>query len=258
SHELRNPLLAIRMNLDLLGRVPSAAAREECLHEARQQVERMSRLVADLLLLAQVERGLVIERTPVELADVAARAAREAQLRAMGQTIRLRIRAHVFTLGDEDRLLQVLLNLLDNAIKHTPAGGTIELGLDTADGQPRLWVEDNGAGIPAEHLPRIFDRAYRINPSEPGPHASYGLGLAIVKYLTEAHGGRVSVTSQPGQGARFEVRLPLLAATQEEFPEPGARMGETPSTAPERELQLVAADGPRTHLGGSPGSDSSA
>jgi signal transduction histidine kinase len=218
----------------------------------------MSRLVADLLLLAQVERGLVIERMPVELADVAARAAREAQLRATGQTIRLRIRAHVFTLGDEDRLLQVLLNLLDNAIKHTPASGTIELGLDTTDGQPMLWVEDNGAGIPSEHLPRIFDRAYRINPSEPGPQASYGLGLAIVKYLTEAHGGRVSVTSQPGQGARFEVRLPLLAATQEEFPEPGARMGETPSTAPERELQLVAADGPRTHLGGSPGSDSSA
>jgi signal transduction histidine kinase len=111
--------------------------------------------------------------------------------------------------GDEDRLAQVLTNLVDNALKYTPRGAEICLGLTRQDGWARLSVADTGEGIPPEHLPHIFDRFYRVDSAGTRAAAGSGLGLAIVKHLTEAHGGRVEVDSTPGRGTRFTVLLPV-------------------------------------------------
>jgi heavy metal sensor kinase len=209
SHELRNPLLAIRTNLDLLDRVADPAARAECLREARDQVERMSRLVSDLLVLARVEAGQLIEQRPVALDELLERVARETQLRANGRRVELDGVEPVEILGDEGRLAQVLTNLVDNALEHTPAGGRIGLGLDRRDGWARLTVVDTGEGIPQEHLPRVFDRFYRVDKARARASAGAGLGLAIVKHLAEAHGGRVTAESEAGRGSRFTVWLPV-------------------------------------------------
>jgi two-component system, OmpR family, sensor kinase len=205
SHELRNPLLAIRTNLELLDRVRDGDAREECIREARQQVARMSRLVSDLLLLAQVESRLMVEQRPVDLTALVERAAREVQPRTSGQRLIVEAPPRAEVTGDEGRLSQILENLLDNAIRHTPAGGAITIRVAAQSSGTALSVEDTGEGIAAEHLPHIFERAYRGSHSVAG---GYGLGLAIVKHLAEAHQGRVEAHSTPGRGTRIGVWLP--------------------------------------------------
>jgi two-component system, OmpR family, sensor kinase len=209
SHELRNPLLAIRTNLDLLDRVRSADDREECIREATGQAARMSRLVSDLLVLAQVENRLLLDPHPLDVAAVAERAVHQALPRTTGQTLTLDATSPAEVTGDEGRLDQVFENLLDNAIKHTPAGGTITVRVAAQTGGATVSVEDTGEGIAAEHLPHVFDRAFRA----PNGRASggYGLGLAIVRRLVEAHGGRVEATSQPGKGTRISLWLPERA-----------------------------------------------
>jgi two-component system, OmpR family, sensor kinase len=209
SHELRNPLLALQTNLELLEQEDDPQARAECLAEARLQVRRMSRLVSDLLVLAQREARLVVERRPTPLRLLAEHIAHEAEHRASGQHVRLGRVDPVTVLADEDRLAQILTNLVDNALKHTPPGGTVQLSVEQVDGHVDLTVTDDGAGIAPEHLPRIFDRFYRADGRGTGPDGGTGLGLAIARHLTEAHGGQISVDSKPGRGSRFIVRLPL-------------------------------------------------
>lgn len=236
SHELRNPLLAIRTNAALINRL-QADEREECVHELQQQVERMSRLISDLLLLAQVERGLVLEQRPVDLLDVVERAVQEARPRLVGQRLRVEHEESLQMLGDAQRLLQILANLLDNAIKHTPPEGLITVRTRTAGEGVEIRVEDSGEGISPEHLPHIFDRAFRVNATHGrGPNASYGLGLAIVKYLTEAHGGSVTVHSELGLGSTFIVWFPRSPASCPElaasapFQQPAVALQPRPAT----------------------------
>ncbi|MCL6646901.1 MAG: HAMP domain-containing histidine kinase [Chloroflexi bacterium] len=209
SHELRNPLLALRTNLELLDRLPDPRERAECILEARHQVERLSRLVGDLLVLARAEAGLVIERTPVRLKELLARVVREAQQRANGQRLLLEVAEPLQVLGDEGRLAQVVTNLLDNALKFTPAGGTITVRLDRSGEMACITVSDTGEGIPPAHLPHIWKRFYRVQKAGPRGSSGAGLGLAIVKYLVEAHGGQVSVESEYGKGSTFTILLPL-------------------------------------------------
>jgi two-component system, OmpR family, sensor kinase len=209
SHELRNPLLAIRTNLDLLERVEDPEAVAECVSEARQQVDRMSRLVADLLLLARVEAREVVDRQPVALHHLVRAARREALGRTGDKTIEVREAEPTEVLGDAGRLAQVLTNLVDNALKHTPAGGMVRLDLLQVDGWARISVADDGEGIAPEHLPHVFDRFYRGRARVGATDDGSGLGLAIVKHLTEAHGGRVTAESQLGGGSVFTVWLPV-------------------------------------------------
>jgi signal transduction histidine kinase len=211
SHELRNPLLAIQTNLELLTRFPEGEDRDECVSEATQQVERMSRLVSDLLLLAQVERGLVLERRTVDLADVAARAVQDTRRQAAGRKLTLEGADSAEMLGDEGRIAQIMDNLLDNAIKHTPAGGAICVAVEDDGDEVRVRVADNGEGIAPEHLSRIFERAFQVSPGRQGGAGGYGLGLPIVKYLTEAQGGQVCVASELGRGSSFTVSFPAQA-----------------------------------------------
>ena len=216
SHELRNPLLAIHTNAALINRV-SQRERDECVQEILEQVERMRRLVSDLLLLAQVERGLVLELRPVDVLEVVERAVHEVSHRARGHKIRVWHQEALTITADGDRLGQILANLLDNAVKHTPPEGTITVRTQRAAEGVQIEVEDTGEGIAPEHLPRIFERTFHVNPScAPGPTASYGLGLAIVKYLTEGHGGRVTVQSELGQGTCFTVWLPCARPSEQE------------------------------------------
>ena len=116
--------------------------------------------------------------------------------------------------GDRARLKQVVVNLLDNAIKYTPEGGTVSMNVGTHDGKAVLEVTDTGLGIPSDALPRVFERFFRVDKARGRAEGGAGLGLAIVKSICTAHHGRVDVTSSPGHGSRFRVELPLVDAQQ--------------------------------------------
>ena len=226
SHELRNPLMAIRTNLELLNRVKDDAARAECLREAHQQVARMSRLVSDLLLLARIEASQMLERRPLRLRRLISTISDEMSLLADGRTITVKELQAAEVLGDEERIAQVIKNLVDNAIKNTPAGGTISLSLRKEDGWALIAVQDTGQGIAPEHLPHIFERFYRVGNQNAAASAGTGLGLAIVRHLVEAQDGWVKAESVLGQGSTFTIGLPLYVRPQPEPTEASNREAE--------------------------------
>jgi len=212
SHELRTPLTTIQGNLDLLqrGAADDLSTRKSTLRTMADETARMRRLVNDLLLLAQTDAGLKLHQQPVELDTLLLEVYRQAQVMAQGITVRLGAEDQALVLGDADRLRQLLLNLVDNALKHTVAEtGEVTLTLRRTGGWVRVSVEDNGAGIPTEDLPHIFERFYRADPSRSRPGGS-GLGLAIARWVAEAHGGRIEVESQVGKGSIFTLWLPEL------------------------------------------------
>ena len=203
SHELRTPLTTVNGNLELLQEDLSPVERAETLRETRAEVNRMSRLVRDLLLLAEVGEPGRRERHPVRL-DLVIQAV---VVRVSGSRIS---RVHVDTqpvviAGDEDRLGQLVTNLLQNA---SAAPNAVHVTLERGPAEARLVVADDGPGLPPEALERVFDRFYRVDRARSRAHGGTGLGLAIVRHITEAHGGRVWAENQPGGGARFCVHLP--------------------------------------------------
>jgi len=214
SHELRTPLTTIRGNVDLLrrGAADDPAERAAALDAIDGEVNRMNRLVADLLLLAQAESGMQLEKQPVELDTLILEVYRQAQLMSAAQfpagdrvKIRLGHEDQVIIEGDPDRLKQLLLNLIDNALKYTPPGGAVTLSLYRDREWVRVTVEDTGVGIPPDVLPHIFDRFYRAQRKG---RKGVGLGLSIACWIAEAHGGRLSVESEVGQGTTFTLWLP--------------------------------------------------
>ncbi len=227
SHELRTPLTTIRGNVDLLHRMGSADAAS--LNAIQSETDRMIRLVGDLLLLAQADAGyLPITQQPVAIDALLAEIAHQTRVLA-GQRLQVGLECPkpedtepLIVMGDADRLRQLLLNLVDNAVKHTPEGGQIALRLARADDWVRLTVVDTGTGIPPEDLPHIFERFYRAEksrwrkpvPSETSPGTGVGLGLSIAQWIARAHNGRIEVQSELGKGSAFHVLLPL-AGTDE-------------------------------------------
>ncbi len=214
SHELRTPLATIQGNIDLLRR---GVARDphmlqESLEAIDAEVARMSRLVRDLLLLAEAEGGLTLHMKPVEVDTVLLEVYREAQLMANGrQKVRLGHEDQALVQGDADRLKQLLLNLVSNAIAYTPEGGTVTLSLNLRpDGWVRVCVADTGIGIASEDLPHIFDRFWRVDRARTRKAGGSGLGLSIARSIAEAHGGTLEVESELGKGSTFEVLLPQL------------------------------------------------
>ncbi|MBN1954667.1 MAG: HAMP domain-containing histidine kinase [Anaerolineae bacterium] len=210
SHELRTPLTAIRGNLEVLQRGAQAdpTLLAESLDDIGREVARLSRMVADVLALARAEAGMRLERRPVELDRLLLDTFREARHLARGVEVDLTGEDQALVLGDADRLKQLLLNLVDNALKYTPAGGTVSLALCRRGTWACLSVADTGAGIPAEELPYIFDRYYRGQGAR--RRGGMGLGLAIAHWIAQEHGGRIDVDSKVGQGTTFTVWLPLL------------------------------------------------
>ena len=174
----------------------------------------MRRLINDLLLLAQADSGLTLHKQPVEVDTLLLDVYRQAQVmaNAVGVNVRLGAEDQAMVMGDADRLRQLLLNLVDNAIKYTPAGGDVILTLRREGGWVQLGVQDTGVGIAPEDLAHIFDRFYRADPSRTRPGGS-GLGLAIAQWIAQVHGGRIQVESLPGQGSRFTAWLPDASAS---------------------------------------------
>jgi heavy metal sensor kinase len=217
SHELRTPLTTIQGNLDLLrrGAADDPDVRASTLRAIADETARMRRLVNDLLLLAQADAGLKLQREPVEMDTLLLEVYRQAQVMAQGVTVRLGAEDQAMVLGDADRLRQLLLNLVDNALKHTgPETGEVTLTLRRAGGWVQVGVDDNGVGISPEDLPHIFERFYRADPSRSRRGGS-GLGLAIAKWVAEAHGGRIEAESQIGKGSIFTLWLPEIAANSQ-------------------------------------------
>lgn len=211
SHELRTPLTVIKGEVGLM-RLTNELD-EESLRSIEKEVDRLSRLVGDLLLLAQAESGqLPLELKSVELDTILLEVIQQMQVLASGKVnLRLEEIDQVMVNGDRDRLKQVILNLVSNAVNYTPAGGEVRLWLSKIDQRAYLKVEDTGPGIPPEDLPYIFDRFYRGDPSRKRTENSgFGLGLSIAKWIVDRHGGQIEVESQVGKGTRFTVWLPLV------------------------------------------------
>jgi signal transduction histidine kinase len=207
SHELRTPLTIIRGNVDMLRQgVESPEERAEIIAAIKSALDRMARLVSDLLLLSQADAGITLTMQPLDLDGVILDVFQQAHALTNGVGLKLGHTDQARVCGDADRLKQLLLNLIDNAVKHTPIGGCVTLSVYQEPGWVRISVADTGEGISPEHLPHIFDRFYRIKGQK---RKGSGLGLAIAKWIAEAHGGTLSAESKPGIGSTFILKLPV-------------------------------------------------
>lgn len=218
SHELRTPLTIIKGNLDLVNRMGEID--QETLESMRGEVDRLSRLVGDLLLLAEAESDkLPLDAIAFEMDTLLLEVFQEARVLA-GDKVDLRIGEfdQVLVCGDRDRLKQVILNLIGNAIQYSGEGGAVVVGLGKGEGWAYLKVRDNGPGIPEEDLPYIFDRFYRAEKSRARGQdgKGFGLGLSIAYWIVKNHGGRIQVDSEEGAGTEFCVWLPLAEEARQE------------------------------------------
>lgn len=209
SHELRGPLTVIQGNLDLLKRNLGEEDRRESVSILESELSRISKIVGDLLTLAELDSSQSEPAEMVSLKDILLDAIGRARQLAGNRQIVVDRQDDLQVKGDAHRLEQVLRNLVDNAIRYTPDGGTITLSLLRDAGWARLVVADTGIGISPDHLPHIFDRFYRVDKARSKARGGTGLGLAIVKGIVEQHGGRVTVTSEPGKGSTFTVWLKI-------------------------------------------------
>lgn len=210
SHELRTPLTTIRGNLGLLQREPpiSEEDRVAVLADMTEESERMSRLINDLLVLARADAGRALRSEPVAVQPVIEDLCRNARLLAPGRLIECRAPGNILIQGDHDALKQVLLILLDNALKFTPSTGRVSVSALDAGDHTAIQVTDTGVGIAPEALPHIFERFYRGDASRTG--AGAGLGLSIARTLVQAQGGTLAVESKLGRGSTFTVTLPVV------------------------------------------------
>ena len=209
SHDLRSPLTVIRGNLDLLKRNLGDQERQESLRAMEIETDRMGELMNDLLLLAEVESEQMERQGMVSLREVLLAGLKRAQQLAGDREVIMGKLEDLYIKGDAYRLDQLVVNLLDNAIKYTPEGGTITLSLFRDGEWARLQVADIGIGIAPEHLPHVFDRFYRVDKARTRGRGGSGLGLAIVRGIAEQHRGKVTVTSDSGKGSIFTVWLKL-------------------------------------------------
>jgi signal transduction histidine kinase len=213
GHELRTPLTVIKGNADLMRRMN--VMDKESLGSIENEIDRLTRMVDDLLLLAKAEAGkLPLANNIVELDTIMLEVCEEAMILANKQKeIRIGEIDQVLVCGDQDRLKQVILNLVSNAVLYTQKGGIIELRLGKRITSAYLVVEDNGPGIPEEDLPRIFERFYRGEKSRARSHQEdgkgFGLGLSIAYWIIHNHGGKIEVESKVGEGTTFTIWLPL-------------------------------------------------
>jgi two-component system OmpR family sensor kinase len=230
SHELRTPLTSIRGFAELYrqGAVSDPAEVDRLMRRVEDEASRMGLLVEDLLLLARLDQQRPLRREPVDVLHIVTDAVHDARVLAPDRQIDLDVRSDhpTVVLGDEPRLRQVLTNLVSNALTHTPAGTPVALTVDTApsprpgqQGWVRVAVHDRGPGLSPEEQERVFERFYRADPSRTREAGGTGLGLSIVAALVAAHGGRVTVASEPGAGTTFAVDLPLRGVDDEPAPE---------------------------------------
>ena len=223
SHELRTPLTAIRGNADImrqLGERMDPDERTEVLDEVAAEAERMSRLVNDLLTLARAQAGEQVQPRPVRLNEALESAVRAARGLARGHSILYApVDAAFWVTGDPDRLKQLMLILLDNAVKYTPPDGHIWVWMRPVGQLVEVRVADDGPGIPADRLPHLFERFYRGGtPARGRDDGGAGLGLAIAQEIAQTFEGTISVESSVGHGTAFVVRFPVIAGPPDDEP----------------------------------------
>jgi heavy metal sensor kinase len=218
SHELRTPMTVLRGELEGLVQQPQLTAEwKDRLGSALEEVERLAQIVEGLFAISRLDAGeAAAEWVPLDLSQLAVSTAEQMALLAEDKGVRVNCNGSigVWVQGDRARLKQVVVNLLDNAIKYTPQGGAVTLAVTTSDSKAVLEVSDTGVGIASDALPRVFERFYRVDKSRSREQGGAGLGLAIVKSICTAHHGDVQAASSPGHGSRFRVELPLVSAPQ--------------------------------------------
>lgn len=218
SHELRTPLSSVKLMLETVTASGDEDARGVFVPQALREVDRLASLVQRLLEQARAESGeVVLQVAEVDLEAVARPIVQsfEQQAAAQGVSLELRALRPIVIEADAERLSQVFVNLVDNALRFTQQGGSVLIELDAAGGYAIVRANDTGIGIPHKDLPFIFERFYVVDRSRARGISGAGLGLAIVKQIVEAHGGEVTVESTLGSGARFTVKIPLVAVPPE-------------------------------------------
>lgn len=212
SHELRTPLTILHGELEAMAQQTDLPAElREGLGSTLEETERLAKIVENLLTISRLEAGEAkMERARVDLSEITRNTAEQMRLLADEKNVSLKISANdsVPVEGDSSRLKQVIVNLLDNAIKYTPAEGLVEIVTANRDGHAILEVRDTGLGIPASDLPHVFERFYRADKARSRELGGTGLGLSIVKSIVAAHGGEVTAHSDGGRGALFTVSIP--------------------------------------------------
>ena len=212
SHELRTPLTIIKGQIDVsLQKEREPEAYRQVLQGVNEEVDRLIRLAGSLLTLTRADAGQIpLTFENVNIAEVVTGALEQVRATADDKGVRSQLAPGppVTIQADEDLLLQLMLNLLDNAIKYTPSGGLVTVGWRMSGNQVELRVQDAGIGISREHLPYLFDRFYRVDKARSRAEGGVGLGLAISRWITEAHGGSIHVENAPDEGSIFTVLLP--------------------------------------------------
>ncbi len=218
SHKLRTPLSSIKLMLETVLEAPEQEARDLFVPQALAQVDRLTALVGQLLEQARAESGaLKLDVSDVDLEEVARPIVASFEQQASNKGISLELAAlrPVRVEADPNRLAQVFVNLIDNALRHTSGGGRIRVELDARDSDAVLRVRDTGEGIPYRDLPHIFERFYVVDRSRTRGSGGAGLGLAIVKGIVDAHGGAISAESMLGRGTAITIRLPIMRIKRE-------------------------------------------
>ncbi len=212
SHELRTPLTAIRTETEVaLRQSLTVAEHRNLLESILEECERLTRLTDQLLILSREDVGLTRESwKPLDLQALVRGVAETMRplAEAKGVGISIQLQGAPTIRGDESRLRQVFYNLLDNAIKYTPSGGKVEIGVQQTGSDATVWVRDTGIGIPEEHLPYVFDRFYRVDKPRTRAEGGTGLGLSIAQSIVDAHQGRIVLQSEQGKGTVCRVTLP--------------------------------------------------
>jgi signal transduction histidine kinase len=206
GHELRTPITIIRGHLELIG--DDSEEREEVRRLVLDELDRMSRMVEDLLLLSRAGQPNFLDPHPIDVGEFTEEIAAKSRALSRKRRWQMAESAPVVLVADRQRLTQALMNLADNAVTHSNADSTITLGSRAAEDTVYFWVKDDGPGIGLTDQQRIFERFAR-GRSGRRPTEGAGLGLAIVKAIVEAHGGKVNVTSAPGEGSTFTLALPI-------------------------------------------------
>jgi two-component system OmpR family sensor kinase len=219
SHELRTPLTSVRGLAEFGLQQGHAASSDELLRLMtliQHEASRMGRLVEDLLLLAKFDTDRPLDRRHADLASIAAQAVQAARIINPDRPVTLLAGDPVIVYADTERLRQVIDNLIGNATQHTPPGSAVTVSVTSTTGTAEITVADNGPGMTSEQAAHVFERFYRTDTARDRARGGTGLGLSIAASLAAAHGGDITVDTNPGQGAGFHLRLPLAASVESE------------------------------------------
>lgn len=213
SHELRTPLGSIKILVEslLYGGKTSPEVQKEFLQDINHEIDRLGNLVTDLMTLVKIDGRVEVPMENVELAELTERVVRYLypMAEAKGVAMRADLPKDLIIRGSESRLHQAISNLIDNAIKYTPEGGSVGIVLEQTETAAKLAVSDTGIGIPADDLPHIFERFYRVDKARSRETGGTGLGLSITREIVKMHGGIIRVKSEEGKGSIFTIEIPL-------------------------------------------------